>query len=393
MKTDLRGELPGLGEALDVLDATHVRWRGRSLVYFGGCDYLRLAQHPALHRAARAALAREGLDVSASRKTTGNRALYEQLEHAIARFFAVEAAVLTSTGYTASLVAVQALAGEITHVLLDARAHSCLRDAAAVSGLSQQNFAHRSADDLARRLRACGRGARPLVMTDGLFGNDGSVAPLPGYLRLLPRRGVLLVDDAHAAGVLGAQGRGTPEWFGLRDSRLVQTITLSKAFGAYGGALLGSKELCRAAVEKSHAFAGGTPVPPPLAGAALRSLELLRASAARRHRLAANTRFIKGRLADTGLPSAQTPGPLVELVPNDSAAAARLKKRLLAAQIFPSLIRYPGGPAGGYFRFAISSEHRRTELTALADVLREQTAPFHGESCGQSHPSPRPSPR
>lgn len=371
MKTKLHAPAnAGLAEPLTPLDATQVLWRGRRLFYFGGCDYFRLAFHPALHRAARLVLAREGLNVAASRKTTGNRAIYHQLEAALARFFAVDAAVLAPTGYAATSIAVQALADDVTHVVLDERAHACLRDAAAQSGLPVRSFIHRSSSDCAKVLGRLGRGARPLLMTDGLFSHDGSVAPLHEYLRELPQRGVLLVDDAHGAGVLGAHGRGTPEWCGVHDARLVQTITLSKAFGAYGGAVLGSSASRDRVLERSRAFAGSTPLPPPLAGAALRALAVLRASSVRRRRLEANVRLLKDRLAGWGLLSATTPGPMVSVEPRTTQEAERLRRRLLAAGIFPSLIRYPGGPAGGYFRFAISSEHRREHLLALAEALR-----------------------
>jgi 7-keto-8-aminopelargonate synthetase-like enzyme len=188
-------------------------------------------------------------------------------------------------------------------------------------------------------------------------------------LRILPKTAQLLVDDAHAAGVLGATGKGTIEHCRVSRQRIIQTLTLSKAFGAFGGVLLGGKNLRQRALEKSRLFIGSTPVPLPLASAALTSLKLLRSTPTFRRRLAQNLAYLKGRLRENGLRFTDNPGPVVLIEPRTSNRLLQLKKRLLAARIYPPLMRYPGGPSGGYFRFAISSEHTREQLHALANVL------------------------
>jgi 7-keto-8-aminopelargonate synthetase-like enzyme len=355
-------------EPLQQVDRTHVLWRGRTLIYFGGCDYLRLASHPAVLRAVEKGLKQHGLNVAASRKTTGNHPLYKRLERELARFFGVPAATLVSSGYVTNVAVAQALAGEFSHALLDRRAHPSLQDAASFLECPVVTFHHRDSDDLARVLRRLGR-CRPLVFSDGMFSHDGSLAPLNDYLRLLPPEGQLLVDDAHGAGVLGAKGRGVVEHEGVSRERVIQTVTLSKAFGVYGGAVLGSRELAEKIRSRSRLFLGNTPLPLPLATAALQSLEIVSAGKSLRDKLAANAERVKEALHAAGVAVPITPGPIIPILPQTSRETDRLKRRLLSAGIHPPFIQYPGGPDGGYFRFAVSSEHTPTQLATLVESL------------------------
>ena len=354
---------------LKQVDRTYVHFRGRQLSYFGGCDYFRLASHPAVLRAACEGVDQYGLNVAASRRTTGNHELYGRLEQRLARFFGAEAAVLVSNGYFSNLVVAQSLAGEFTHALVDARAHVSLRDAAALLACPVILFGHADAVDLARRLRRLSKSAKPLLLTDGMFSHDGSLAPLAAYLKLLPRGGRLLLDDAHGAGVLGRQGRGTLELAGLDHERVIQTMTLSKAFGVYGGAVLASRAVCGRILERSRIFTGNTPLPLPLVSAALRSLAILKQDQGMRGRLGRNTERVKSGVRAIGLPVADTPSPIIAVVPDHARRARRLTRSLLAAGIYPSFIHYPGGPESGYFRFALSSEHTAAQLDQLVKVL------------------------
>ncbi len=358
-----------LNEPLQQTGRTFVLHRGRRLAYFGGCDYFRLASHPEVLRALREGAEQFGLNVAASRATTGNHQLFGRLERALARFFHTERAGLLSSGYAANLAFAQSVAGQFSHAFLDARAHSSLRDASELLHCRVLQFHHRDPADLRRHLRKLGRGARPLVMTDGLFAHNGSLAPLDEYLSALPRRGLLLVDDAHGAGTLGKSGQGTPELFGLRDPRLVRTFSLSKAFGVYGGAIVGTAAQVEAMHHRSLLFTGNTPLPLPLVNAALKSVALLRADRTLRERLQNNTARLKQALRDGEIPPAENNSPVVGLVPATADLAVHLARQLSRAGIFPPLIRYGGGTAHGFFRFAISSEHTPAQLDTLAGVL------------------------
>jgi 7-keto-8-aminopelargonate synthetase-like enzyme len=357
-----------LPSALQSSGRTSVLQDRRKLCYFGGCDYFRMASHPQVLRALRDGLRQFGLNVSASRMTTGNHPVYERLERSLAAFFGSETATLAPNGWLPNAMVAQALAGQFSHVLLDERAHASLADAARLLDCPAVKFRHRDASDLAGIIRRLGA-IKPLLMTDGMFSHDGSVAPLKEYLAVLPRGGRMLVDDAHGAGVLGRTGRGTPQHAGVSTARIIQTITLSKAFGVFGGAVLGPQKLRNAIIARSGIFTGSTPLPPPLACAALKSVTILRADRRLRRRLNRNVAHLRRKLRARGIPAPEQPGPIVSLAPRNRREGERLGRRLIEAGIHPPFILYPGGPENGYFRFAISSEHTIGQLDLLARVL------------------------
>ncbi|HEX3624516.1 MAG TPA: pyridoxal phosphate-dependent aminotransferase family protein [Verrucomicrobiae bacterium] len=353
-------------EPLQQLGRSRVRWRGRELIYFSGCDYFRMAENPAVLKAVAGGLKKYGLNVAASRLTTGHHKIYETLEGELAKFFQVQNALLVSTGYLTGIIVGQALAGTFSHALLDARAHPALIDAANQLDCPILKFAHRNADDFARAIKRCGKGARPILLTDGMFSHDGSIAPLKSYLKHLPSDGMILVDDAHGAGVLGKNGRGTPEHENVSRGKIIQCITLSKAFGVFGGAILATRELREKILQRSRSFVGSTPVPLPLANAALASLKVFRSrGASLRRRLCENAQYVKDSFEQTGSSMPKMPGPIIPVHTQTDRESLALKKHLLAAGIFPPFLKYPGGDANGYFRFVISSEHTRVQLDTL----------------------------
>jgi 7-keto-8-aminopelargonate synthetase-like enzyme len=357
-------------DPLRQVDRTYVLWKNRRLSYFAGCDYFRLSSHPGVLRAVREGLERHGLNVAASRMTTGNHPLFTLLEKALARFFGAPSALLTGSGYSTNLIVVQALREDFSHIFMDERAHLSLRDATRFFAGPVREFKHRHAPDLARQLRRWHGKPRPLVLTDGLFARDGELAPLAAYLKILPPRGMILLDDAHAAGLIGATGQGTVEYAGVPRRRIIQTVTLSKAFGCYGGAILCEAALREKLMTRSAMFAGSTPLPLPLAHAALKAMKILRGDASLGRRLRRNVHHIKTTLRLRGLAVPATPAPIVCIVPRSAAVVAKMRQRLLARGVYPSFIHYPGGPKGGYFRFVLSSEHSRQQLDDLLEGLK-----------------------
>jgi 7-keto-8-aminopelargonate synthetase-like enzyme len=343
-------------EPLQQIDRTWVVWRGQTLAYFGGCDYFRLATHPQVIAAAQNALAKFGLNVAASRWTTGNHALYNELESVLAQFFESECALAVSNGYLTNLAVIQGVRDRFSHILIDERAHVSLVDAAAVAHIEVIPFAHRNPTDVSRKLP---KYAKALLMTDGVFAHDGSIAPLREYCEILQHDAWILVDDSHGTGVLGAHGRGTPEYVGLSRDRLIQTTTLSKAFGCYGGAIIASSEICDAITKKSPVITGATPFPLSHAAASIAATQLLK-----------NPELRTALLANLQRLRIDRPAPVHALFPSNEKEQRHLIRSLLAHGIFPTNIRYQNGPPEGYFRFAISSEHSRAQLDALADAIR-----------------------
>jgi 8-amino-7-oxononanoate synthase len=358
-------------EPLQQIGRSSVRWRGRELLYFSGCDYFRMATHPAVLKAVGDGLKKYGLNVAASRLTTGHHKIYEILEEELAGFFQADDALLVSNGYLTGIVVAQALSRTFSHALLDARAHPALVDAAVQLDCPILKFGHRDTQDFARAVGRCGKGARPIVLSDGMFSHDGSAAPLKSYLKLLPSDGMVLVDDAHGAGVLGKNGRGTPEYEKVGRGQIIQCITLSKAFGVFGGAILGTRELRKTIFQRSRSFIGSTPIPPPLANAALAALKVCRSrGAGLRARLNGNAKYVNSALEQAGFNMPVMPGPIVPIHAKSERESVALKKHLLAAGIFPPFLKYPGGDANGYFRFVISSEHTRLDLDRMVNALK-----------------------
>lgn len=358
-------------EPLQQLDRTYVRFRGRKLSYFSGCDYFRLASHPKVIAGLLSGVKRYGFNVAASRLTTGNHVLYRKLENQLARFFKAADALLVSNGYLTNLVVAQALAGNFSHALIDAKAHTSLKDATRFLDCPVLQFKHRDAADLSLAVRRCGPQARLLLLTDGMFAHNGSAAPLAEYLDALPRDAWLLVDDAHGAGVLGKTGGGSVEYSGVGRKRLIQTITLSKAFGSFGGAIiLGAAGLRPRILRHSPSLAGSTPPPLPIISAALQAVALLRRQRDFRLRLDQNANGFKAMLRAAALEIPEHPGPILAALPETDKAARQLHSTLLKAGIYPPLIYYPGGPLNGYFRFVISSEHSQEQLRNLAGALK-----------------------
>jgi len=237
------------------------------------------------------------------------------------------------------------------------------------------------------------------LLTDGMFSSDGAIAPLGAYLKVLPRNAVLLVDDAHGAGTLGSTGKGVVELEGVPRSRVIQTVTLSKAFGVYGGLILGSGGLREKILAKSGMFVGSTPLPLPLANAAQTALHILRKEKGFRERLGRNVNYVKDPLSrnvgqtflsagsgdfpvarrNTGLespvnrqagkPALHSPSPIIAIIPKNAEEAEAIKKHCLQNGVFPSFIKYHGGPKDGYFRFVLSSEHSKGQLDDLLKAL------------------------
>ncbi len=349
---------------------TYVRSGGQTLSYFSGCDYYRLSSDPRVIVAAQRAAEREGITVSASRLTTGNHPLLQQVETALEAFFGAEAALLVTAGYFGNSLVTQALAGEFDHALMDQRSHPALSDAARLLGCRISSFAHRDPNSLRSALKGIPKNHRLILLTDGMFSHNGTIAPLSEYLKILPSSAVILVDDAHGAGVVGATGRGTLHACEVGRERIIQTGTLSKAFGTGGGFVLGTRKLRERIMERSGMFVGCTPVPLPIAAGALQSIRILSRGANLRKRLAAHAEEVRKQLFETPWETPSGPGPIIPVLPRNSVERDDLNQRLKAARIYPPFIHYPGGPASGYFRFVMSSEHTDRQINGLCNVLK-----------------------
>lgn len=361
-----------LGPELRFCDRTKVLYEGKSYLFFGGNDYHRLATHPDVIRAAREVAETDGLSCAGSRITTGNHPLLAELERRLAAFLGAGEAVLCPSGYLANTVALEAMAGDFQRFFLDGGAHASL--AAPVDRFPREMvvaFRHADPEDLARQLRDCLRpGERPLVLTDGVEPGDGELPPLRAYWAAVRARGgALLVDDAHGIGVVGPTGQGSAAEARLPAEAFIQTGTLSKALGGFGGLVAGAAGLTARVVENSQAFVGATPLPPPFAAAGLRALEILRESPRLITGLRERMLRVRGRVRALGFRVPESPAPILSITHHDVKKNSGLRSLLLDRGIYPPFIHYPGSPPGGHFRFTISSAHAEEDIEHLLDAL------------------------
>jgi 8-amino-7-oxononanoate synthase len=354
---------------------------GQPLLAFCNNDYLGLASHPEVIAAWRAGAERWGVGGGASHLVIGHSTPHHALEEALADLTQRPKALLFSTGYMANLGAVTALLGKGDSVLQDRLNHASLLDAGLLSGARFSRYLHNDAASLRTRLAKCT--GDTLVVTDGVFSMDGDMAALPALAKEAQAHGAwLMVDDAHGVGVLGAQGGGIVEHFGLgMDDVPVLVGTLGKAFGTAGAFVAGSEALIDYLVQFARPYIYTTSQPPALACATLKSVELARAEGWRREHLAALVKqFRHGALA-LGLALMSSETPIQPIVLGDSARALAWSQRLRELGLLVTAIRPPTVPAGGArLRVTLSAAHTDTQVARLLDGLAACLAmePTHG---------------
>ena len=341
---------------------------GRRVISFSCNDYLGLSRHPRVQAAAMRAIADYGAGSGASRLVTGNYGLLGELEADLAAFKGAEAACVFGSGYLANIGIVTALMGKGDAIVLDELSHSCMFSGARLSGARVERFRHNDTDDLMEKLAEVGGDARHvLVMTEGVFSMDGDMAPLPEIVEIAEAAGAwLLVDDAHALGVVG-DGRGSAHAFGDTPCRVpLQMGTLSKAAGSYGGYLCGAKPVVDYVVNRARSLVFSTGLPPASAGAAKAALGLMARDPAfcriPRDRARLFTRLM-------GLPEAESPVvPIImgEAEPTLAASAALLEEGFLVTAIRPPTV--PEGTSR--LRVTFSAAHSEEDVEALAAAVK-----------------------
>ena len=350
-------------------DGIWVERGGRQLLSFSCNDYLNLTQHPAIKRAAVAAIEEYGAGSGASRLVTGNHPLYAQLEARLAQFKGTEAACVFGSGYLANTGIIPVLAGREGLVLLDELSHACIYAGAQLSGGKVLTFRHNDVAH-ARELLASHRAAhdRALVVTDGVFSMDGDIAPLADLLALADEYDAwLMSDDAHGIGVVGG-GRGSSFVGNSHIPVPLQMGTLSKAIGSYGGYLCASAPLIDVMRNRARTLIYSTGLPPACVAAAIAALDLIEREPAYAalpvHKAKAFTRR-------AGLPEAQS--PIVPVVIGDEGTALVASRYLEDEGFLVVAIRPPTVPAGtARLRLTFTAQHPDDEVEKLADIVREK---------------------
>lgn len=349
-----------------------VRIDGREVLAFCSNDYLGLASDPRLVEAQCDAARKYGAGSGAAHLVTGHQRIHHELEERLAAFTGRERALLFSTGYMANLGIASALLERGDHVFEDRLNHASLLDAGLLSGAKFSRYPHTDARTLASKLSDRSNG-RALVLTDGVFSMDGDLAPLPELSRACAEHGAwLVVDDAHGIGVLGENGRGTLEHFGLETDVPVLMGTLGKAFGSFGAFVAGSDALIETLVNRARSYIYTTALPAAVAGASLAALEIVATEPERREHLAALVRRFREGGQSIGLELMDSFTPIQPIVVGDAVDALRLSEALLERGVLVTAIRPPTVPAGtARLRVTLSAAHTFDDVDRLLETLDE----------------------
>jgi 8-amino-7-oxononanoate synthase len=347
----------------DTAPEPEIVYQGRRYLLLASNNYLGLATDPRVVNAASDAVRRFGASTAASRLVSGSTVLHRELEAELAALKGAEAAILFSSGYLANLGTIGALVGPGDTIFCDRLNHASIVDAAFLSRARLVVYHHRDVDHLEDVLqRASGR--RRLIVTDTVFSMDGDLAPLPEICELAERWGcMLMVDEAHATGVLGPRGGGAVEHFGLRGQVPIVMGTLSKALGSVGGFVAGSRRLVDFLRNRARTFMFDTALAPSAAGAALAALRISRVDEARREWLRQMVRALGDELAHQGYEVLRTDAAIVPIVVGDSETALDLAAALRERGVWAPAIRPPAVPRGtARIRVTLMATHTENHL-------------------------------
>jgi glycine C-acetyltransferase len=347
---------------------------GRRCISFSSNDYLGLTHHPRLREAALAAVRDFGAGSGAVRTIAGTMTIHEDLEAALAAFKGTEAALTFQSGFTANTGVIPAITDERDLIVSDALNHASIIDGMRLSKAPRKIYPHKDVAALRAILAEAREIGRPdglpyrlvLVVTDGVFSMDGDIAPLPDIVAAAERfDAAVFVDDAHASGVLGRNGRGTVDHFGLHGRVAIQVGTLSKAIGVLGGYVAGSQTLREALIQRARPFLFSTSHPPAVAAACLAAVRVLEDEPELIERLWTNTRRFKAELTRLGFDTGASETPITPIMTGDSETAGRFSDRLLEAGVFAQPVVYP--------TVAIDKARLRTIVTAAhTDEMLDQ---------------------
>jgi len=391
MTTTAQNPLAYLHEQLAEMDAKGLHFRLRVLegeqkpvAHFDGNDvinlssnnYLGMTTHKTLRRAAIDAIRTHGVGAGAVRTIAGTMDLHMALEEQIAKFKGTEAAVVFQSGFTANAGTVAAILGKDDLILSDELNHASIIDGARLSKATIKVFKHKDVADCERILQENANwSGHKLIITDGVFSMDGDIAPLPALCDLAEKYNcIMMVDDAHSSGVLGRNGRGTVDHLNCHGRVHIQVGTLSKAIGAMGGYVCGSRDLIEFLYLRARPFLFSTSHPPATAAACQAAFTLLDSPEGERlvKKLWANTKVFKRELKKRGFQFKASETPIIPIHVGDAAKAFEFSRKLFEAGVYAPAVGYPTVAEGkARLRAIVSATHKREQLLKAADTLAE----------------------
>jgi glycine C-acetyltransferase len=363
---------------LDDEQAPECTFDGKHVINLASNNYLGLTTHPKLREAALEATRKYGVGSGAVRTIAGTMRIHMQLEEKIARFKDVEACVVFQSGFTANAGTVSAVLGKDDFIISDQLNHASIIDGARLSRAKILVFEHKNVADAEAKLASVkDQPGRKLLISDGVFSMDGDIGPLPALCDLAEKYGaIMMVDDAHASGVLGRNGRGTIDHFKVHGRVDIQVGTLSKAIGALGGYVCGSRDLIDFLYHRARPFLFSTSHPPSVAATCIAAFEVLEQEPERIEKLWENTRFWKKELALLGYdiggkttPASET--PITPIIIGDGKLTMDFSRELFKEGVLGTGITYPTVPEGkARVRTIMTATHTMTELEQALDVLK-----------------------
>jgi len=376
LDTELAAELAALeraalGRGLHVIESAHaprVMVGGRAMLMLSSNNYLGLAAHPELRRAATDAIARYGVGAGASRLVAGSLAPLHELEREIAEFKGVAAALVFGSGYLANLGVITALVGEGDVIFSDELNHASLIDGCRLARAAIRIYRHCDADHLAAALAETRAARRRIIVTDSVFSMDGDFAPLAEIVTLArTHRAAVMIDEAHAVGVVGPAGAGLAAHLGLEREIDVHVGTLSKALGSYGAYVAGSRELIGFLISRARSFIYSTGLAPAMAAAATTAIRIMRREPELIARLWDNAAYLRARLESAGFRLGATATPILPVMIGESGAALKMAAALFERGVYVSAIRPPTvAPGTARLRVTPTAAHSRADLEEAA---------------------------
>jgi glycine C-acetyltransferase len=353
---------------------------GREVISFASNDYLGLTQHPRLRAAAERAVRELGAGSGAVRTIAGTLSIHEELERELADFKQVEATLVFQSGFAANTGVIPVIAGPDDLIVSDALNHASIIDGTRLTRAGREVYPHKDVAALRAILAQAVAGGHPgdgrpwrriLVVTDGVFSMDGDICPLPGIVAAAEEVGAAVyVDDAHGSGVLGRQGRGTVDHFGLHGRVAIQVGTLSKAVGVLGGYVAGSAALRDLLTQRARPFLFSTSHPPAVAAACLEALAVMREEEGLLERLWANTGRFKAELGRLGFDTGVSETPITPIIVGEAEAAIRFSDALFEAGVFATSVVYPTVALdGARLRTIVTAAHTDEQLDRALEVI------------------------
>jgi glycine C-acetyltransferase len=376
----LKQELAELGEqglllhprTLEGATGARARFDGRDVINLASNNYLGLANHPRLNEAASRAALEFGAGSGAVRTIAGTMTMHRELERRFAEFKHAEAALMFQSGFTSNAGTVAAILSKDDVIVSDQLNHASIIDGARLSRAEIKVFPHKDVDAADALLTETARpGRRQLLITDGVFSMDGDIAPLPGLVEVAERHSaVMMVDDAHASGVLGTGGAGTVDHFGLHGRVDIQVGTLSKAIGVLGGFIAGPGHLIEWLENRGRPFLFSTSAPPAVVAACLAALDVIHDEPERLDRLRSNTVLFKDGLHALGFDTGASETPITPVISGDEETTQTLARRLFEEGVFCPAIVFPTVARGSArVRTIVTADHTENDLLEALDAF------------------------